>query len=135
MRTFIFALLVCFGFSLELSLEAAIPPAFLQQLQGEIQKQQTRLNDTAAQTLSTTTVATTANAYQFQMANDSLQAKKTLYGNFANNPVTQSPLVQAELLKIFQKEMITMGDLAELKSIADSERSKYPSLTPSAAGQ
>lgn len=98
---------------------------FYAQLQTEIQKQNELVQKLGASVSRNDVVSTDANVVRFENANAMLGVKKTLYANFYNTPSVNSPLVRQKLLQLFQKELITTGDLAELQAIVDQERPKY----------
>lgn len=98
---------------------------YLSQLQGEIQKQTDKVNNLKALVERTDTVVNAAKVFEFENAYTMLNVKKTLYANFVNTPSLQSPLVRAKLLQLFQKDLITAGDLAELEALVKQERPKY----------
>jgi hypothetical protein len=103
---------------------------FLNQLQGQIQKQQQLVSDLQKQVARKDVIYPASINNQFENAYTMLNVKKTLYANFANTPSIQSPLVQAKLLQIFQKDLITPADLAELESLVQQERPKYVHQKP-----
>jgi hypothetical protein len=107
--------------------------AFMQTLQGEIQKQAQFVQTLQNQINRKDVIQDSSIVFRYGNAVEMLTVKKTLYANFVNTPSIQSPLVRQKLLSIFQKELITAGDLAELQALVNQERPKYlpvPAPTP-----
>lgn len=98
---------------------------FLQTLQGEINKQQALVNQITQQAARTDVIYPAAITKEYENAYIMLNVKKTLYANFVDTPSIQSPLIQAKLLQIFKKSLVTPADLAELDVLVKQERPKY----------
>lgn len=98
---------------------------FLQTLQQELQKQQGIVNDLKNQIARKDIILPGAINNQFENAVIMLNVKQTLYNNFVGTPSIQSPLVQAKLLELFRKDLITADDLAALEALVKQERPKY----------
>lgn len=106
---------------------------FLETLQGELNKQQTLVNNIKQQAARRDVVNTGDITTQFENAYIMLNVKKTLFENFKGTPSIESPLIQEKLLQIFRKTIVTPGDLAELDALVKQERPKYAREPQSAA--
>lgn len=103
---------------------------YLQNLQKEIQKQQTQVDALKNQLERTDVVTPGYVVTQFDNAYTMLNVKKTLYANFVGTASIQSPIVRAKLLQIFQKDIVSPGDLSELQALVTQERPKYQNAQP-----
>ena len=105
---------------------------YAQSLRQEIQKQQDLVNSLKNQIIRKDVIMPGAINNQFENAYTMLNVKQTLFNNFIGTPSIQSPLVQAKLLEIFRKDLISPGDLSELEVLVQQERPKYLKQTTGA---
>ncbi|MCB1114507.1 MAG: hypothetical protein KDK62_07115 [Chlamydiia bacterium] len=130
MRSFILAFSLVSAAAIEAAPETTTTESrelktFYNKLEEQIEIQQKRVEDIKSQIESREIIPPAAILAEFENAYIMLNIKRTLYGNFYGTPSVQSPAVREALLAIFEKTIITQGDLAQLEALVRQERPKY----------
>lgn len=106
----------------EKTFEGAEAQNYYQQLENQIAKEEKHVKELQAKATDTTHMPMWIDKLELEQAIIMLDVKKILYNNFRNTPALQSSLVREKLLSLLSRENITQGDLAELQSLANSEK-------------
>jgi len=95
---------------------------YYHQLENQISKEEKHVQELQVKATSRTQMPMWIDKLELEQAIIMLDVKKILYGNFRDTPSMQSPLVREKLLSLLSQDNITQGDLAELQSLANSEK-------------